>query len=137
VQAEAEIARRETVWVRGTTNSLLGTAILTGERLLFFHTKFATTGTGGVLEDMLVGALQRRHEQGGPALEVDLSSITGLRCERKLFARDRLGISTSDGDYLFNDGWKDWAPLIRDTLIAGHARKVVEDRPDAWRVEPA
>ncbi len=125
------------IWVRGTTNSLLGTAILTGDRLLFFHTKFAKMGMGGILEDLIVDALQRRHEQAGPALELELSSITGLHSERKLFARDRLALSTSGGDYLFSDGWKAWGPLIRDTLTANHGRRVIEDQPEAWRVEPA
>jgi hypothetical protein len=125
------------IWVRGTTNSLLGTAVLTGDRLLFFHTKFAKTGTGGILEDMVVGALQKRHEAGGPALELELASITGLHCERKLLARDRLAISTAEGDYLFSDGWKAWGPLLRDTLVARHGRRVLEEQPDAWRVGPA
>jgi len=137
VQDEAEIARREIIWVRGTTNSLLGTAILTGDRLLFFHTKFAHTGMGGILDDLLVDALQKRHEKGGPALELELSSITGMHCERKLFARDRLAISTTGGDFLFSDGWKTWGPLLRDTLTTRHGRRVVEEQPDAWRVVSA
>jgi hypothetical protein len=51
--------------------------------------------------------------------------------------KDRITISTADGEYLFSDGWKDWSPLLRDTLTQRHGRQVIEDGPDIWRIEPA
>jgi hypothetical protein len=137
VEVESELARRETIWVRGTTDSLLGTAILTGDRLLFFHTKFASGGAGGILSDLVADTLQKRYEKGGPALDLPLDAITGMHRERKFLARNRLAISTADAEYLFSDGWNEWGPLLRDTLAGRLGRKVVEESADAWRVEPS
>jgi len=52
--------------VRGTTNSKIGAAIITNERLLFFDQKFAPNAAAGVLTTLIVDRLQKRHEAAGP-----------------------------------------------------------------------
>lgn len=131
---ERELARWFTALVRGTTNSKIGTVIITNERVLFWDQKFAHNAAAGVLTALIVDRLQKRHEKGGPLLDVPLSTITAMRRERKLLNKDRLALSTSDGEHLFNDGWAKWAPVLREAL-AGQGRAVVEDGPDAWSVQ--
>ena len=102
----------------------------------FFHTKFAT-GAGSILSDLVADTLQKRYEKGGPALDLPLSAITGLHRERKFLARNRLAISTADAEHLFSDGWSEWGLLLRYMLTSRLGRKVVDDKADAWRIEPA
>lgn len=133
---EVALHRHKTIFVRGTTSSKLGTAILTTERLVFFDEKFSSTGTGGILDDALVHALQKRRERGGPMLDLPLASITRIAREKKLFAKDRIRISTTDDEYLFNEGWKEWSPLLLQTLSTQHGRRTIEEAPDHWLVQP-
>jgi len=98
VADEVELHRRTTTLLRGTTGSKIGTALLTTERVVFFDETLSTTGTGGVFEDALVSVLQQRHERGGPLLDVPLESITRIAREKKLLAKDRIRISTADGE---------------------------------------
>ena len=77
MENKVELYRRETVLVRGVANSKIGTAILTTERLLFFNEKFSSAGGGGLVADVIVDVLQRRHEAGGPLLDLPLTSVTG------------------------------------------------------------
>jgi hypothetical protein len=136
MQNESELARLSTILVRGVTDSKLGTAILTQDRILFYDEKFSKTGTGGILEDLVVNTLQKRHEARGPMVEIALSSLTGLALQKKLLSRNRLSISTTDGDFLFSEGWKEWGPLLRDILTRHHDRRVTEQTPEVWRIEP-
>jgi hypothetical protein len=87
MQDESELARLSTILVRGVTDSKLGTAILTQDRILFYDEKFSETGTGGILEDLVVGALQKRHEARGPLVEIELSSLTGLALQKAPIAK--------------------------------------------------
>ncbi len=127
---------RRTAWLEGGTKAKMGHAALTTERLLFFDIKFEGAGAGA-LGAMIGGKLQKRHEEGGPLVNIALSEITALSHERKLMGKDRIRITTGADEYLFSDGWKAWSPLLRDTLTSKYGRRVVEESPDVWRVNPA
>jgi hypothetical protein len=36
--------------------------------------------------------------------------------------------------FLFNDGWKELSPVLKEALQTRHGRQVVEQSPDSWRV---
>ena len=58
MEADTELDRRETIWLRGAASSLLGTAVLTGDRLIFIHTNLANSGASGILDELVANALQ-------------------------------------------------------------------------------
>jgi hypothetical protein len=132
-----ELDERSTVWVRGLTNSKVGHAILTSERLVFFDEKFDRSAGRGILEDVLIDRLQKRHEEGGPLVDLALADLTGIAHEKKRMAKDRIKLTTADGDYLFNESWNTWSPLLREILTTKLSRRVLEEGSDFWRIEPA
>jgi hypothetical protein len=132
---ERELCRAQTGLVEGALKGKIGQAILTTHRLVFVDQKFAANaGIGGVAGALLTGALQKRHEEGGPYVDVALDTVLGASRETKLFGQDRIRVRTSDGEYLFGQGWKAWGGLLRRALEAEHGRRIVDDGPDAWRV---
>jgi hypothetical protein len=131
---ERELERHQTAWVRGLTDTKMGQGILTTERILFFDQKFAANAAFG-LANIITDHLQKRHEDGGPMLDLPLTSITGVRREKKMLNKDRIALTTTDGEYLFNDGWKAWSPLLRDALAVG-GRRIVDRGGDAFAAEP-
>jgi hypothetical protein len=133
---ERELGQRQTAWVRGATDTKIGRAILTTDRLLFFDQKFMGGAAGGVLGVAVADALQRRHEDGGPLLELPLESVTRIARQKKLLNKDRIALVTADGEFVFNDGWKEWSPLLRDALTNDHGRRLIEEGPDSWRFDP-
>jgi hypothetical protein len=48
---------------------------------------------------------------------------------------DRILLEVGDDEYLFNDGWKDWSPLLREVLSGDHERDIIEEEPERWRFE--
>jgi hypothetical protein len=132
---EVELATKPTALVAGVAGTKMGTAIVTSERILFLDTKFMGGVAGGVVGTMLAEALQKRHEQRGPHTEIPLSSITSLRREKKLLNKDRIAVGTADREYLFNDGWNQLSPVLKEALITGHGRHVVEQSTDSWQVQ--
>ena len=133
---ERELDQRQTAWVRGGTSTKLGTAIITNQRLLFFDTKFMAGVAGGALGAAVVSRLQKRHEDGGPLLELPLASVSRIERQKKLLNKDHILLVAGDAEYLFNDGWKDWSPLLRDVLSNDHGLEIVEDEADRMRFEP-
>jgi hypothetical protein len=131
---EVELATKQTALVAGVTGTKMGTAIVTSERILFMDTKFMGGVTGGVVGTILADALQKQHEQGGPYAEIPLPAITSLRREKKLLNKDRLAVGTAEREYLFNDGWKQLSPVLKEALVTHHRRRVVEHSPDAWQI---
>ena len=132
---ELELATKQTALVAGVAGTKMGTAIVTSERILFVDTKFMGGVAGGVVGTVIADALQKRHEQGGPYAEIPLASITSLRREKKLLNKDRIAVGTTDREYLFNDGWKELSPVLKEALVARHRRQVVEQAPDSWQVQ--
>ncbi len=126
---------RQTAWVRGATDTKLGRGILTRGHLLFYDTKFMPGVAGGALGVAIGESLQKRHEEGGPMLSIALDTLTGIERQKKMLNKDRILLRTADGEYLFNDGWKDWSPILRETLTATYGRRVTEQGPDSWRVD--
>jgi hypothetical protein len=90
---------------------------------------------GGALGAAIAGRLQKRHEDGGPLLELPLESVTRIERQRKLLNKDRILLVAGDDEYLFNDGWKDWSPLLREALSDNHGRAIIEEEPERWRFE--
>ncbi|MDQ6778023.1 MAG: hypothetical protein M3071_17835 [Actinomycetota bacterium] len=133
---ERELSQRQTAWVRGATSTKLGTAILTSQRLLFFDTKFMGGVAGGALGVALAERLQKRHEDGGPLLELPLSTLTRIERQKKLLNKDRIVLVAADDENVFTDGWKDWSQLLLDVLRSDHGRDVVEDGSERGRIEP-
>lgn len=130
---EVQLATKQTALVDGATSTKMGKAIVTSERIVFVDTKFMGFA-GGALGAAVADGLQKRHEQGGPYAEIALTSITGLRREKKLLNKDRIAVETADRMYLFNDGWKELSPVLREALQTRHGRQVVEQSTDSWRV---
>jgi hypothetical protein len=133
---EQTLSSRQTAWVRGATSAKLGHAVLTTERLAFFDQKFAPNAVLGLAGNLVMDRLQKKHEQKGPLVEIPLGAITGIARQRKLLGKDRIAITTGEGEFLFNEGWKDWSPLLKDTLTTRFGRRVVEETPESWRFEP-
>jgi hypothetical protein len=131
---ELELATKQTALVAGVAGTKMGTAIVTTERIVFMDTKFMGGVAGGALGTVLADALQKRHEQGGPFAEIPLASITSLRREKKLLNKDRIAVGTANQEYLFNDGWKQLSPVLKEALVNHHRRQVVEHSPDSWQV---
>lgn len=90
---------------------------------------------GGALGVAIGESLQKRHEDGGPMMSIALDSITGIERQKKLLNKDQILLRTGDGEYLFNDGWKDWSPILREALTGSYGRRVTEQGPDSWRVD--
>jgi hypothetical protein len=132
---EVQLASKQTALVDGAKNTKMGRAIVTSDRIVFIDTKFMSGVAGGVLGTAIAEALQRNHEQGGPHAEIALASITGLRREKKMLNKDRIAVETGDRTYLFNDGWKDLSPVLKEALQTRHGRRVIEQAPDIWRVQ--
>ena len=80
----------------------------------------ATMGTAVLTEQRVLFFDQRFAENAG------IGGVVGV-------GLDRLALATSGGEILFNDGWKPFAPTLRDA-IASSGRTVVDDGPDAWHV---
>ena len=113
----------------------MGSGILTDQRPIFFDEKFSSNAAFGVLGAGIADRLQKRHEEGGPLLDLPLSSITGIERQKKLLGKDRILISTAQEQYLFSDGWKDWSPLLREQLASVHGRRIVEETPERWLIQ--
>jgi hypothetical protein len=128
---EIELGHKQTALVEGS-KAKLGRAVVTSERLLFVDTKFSA-GPRGLIGAAIVDALEQRHQAGGPMLDLPLTSITAVRREKKLLNKDRMAITTADGEYLLNDGWRDLGPKLREALIA-RGRQVTAAGPDSWSV---
>jgi hypothetical protein len=128
---EIELGHTQTALIEGS-KAKLGRAVVTSERLLFVDTKFAA-GVGGLIGAAIVDELQRRHEDGGPMLDVPLTSITAVRREKKLLNKDRIAITTAEREYLLNDGWRELGPKLREALT-GRGLQVTDAGPDSWRV---
>ncbi|MDQ2894032.1 MAG: hypothetical protein M3Y09_00020 [Actinomycetota bacterium] len=108
--------------------------MVTSERIIFTDTKFAGGAAGGVLGVVIADKLQKRHEDGGPMLDLPLAQITGLAREKKMMNKDRMRVSTATEEYLFNDGWKSLGAVLREAFVAA-GRQVVEQDPDRWTVQ--
>ena len=130
---ETELARKRTAWVRGTTNTKMGTAVVTSERVVFFDEKFSANAAFGLVAGAVTDALQQGHEATGPLLEIPLAAVTGAAREKKLLNKDRLRVATAEAEYLFNDGWSSLGPALRRAL-AERGRTVTDAGGDAWRV---
>lgn len=113
----------------------LGRVTITNERLLFFKEHFKQSTKHAPLLPHLVGhALDARKK--GPKLELALPDITGVRHAKSALRRDMVVLSTADAEYHFSSGWKEWSPLLRETLATRHHGRLVEEDGDVWRVEP-
>jgi hypothetical protein len=131
---EVELARKQTALVKGLSGTKMGNAILTSDRLVFVDTKFMSGVTGGALGTAVAATLQKRHEAGGPMLDLPLSSITGLRREKKMLNKDRMAVITGTDEYLFNDGWSELSPKLRELLADRHGKQLTETGPDSFEV---
>jgi hypothetical protein len=136
-EEEQKLSQRQTAWIRGATSAKMGHAVLTTQRLVFFDEKFAPNAALGLVGNVIFDRLQKKHEKGGPLVEIPLGAITGLARRTKLLGKDRIAITTPEGEFLFSNGWKAWSQLLKDTLTTRFGRRVVEETPDSWRIEPA
>jgi hypothetical protein len=70
-------------------------------------------------------------------LEIPLAEITRVSHDEWRAQKDRITIATAGDEYLFSDGWKDLGEPLRKALTEHHGRRVTENSPDDWSVEPA
>lgn len=108
---ETELARKLTGLIPEKGRATMGHLIVTTERLAFYEQKFAANAAFG-LAGLVTDALQKRHEEGGPMLVVELADVVEVANERKMLNKDRMRVRTRDGEYLFNDGYAELGPLI-------------------------
>jgi hypothetical protein len=134
VTDSGELARKRTAWVRGATDTKMGTMILTPEGLAFFDEKFSANAAFGVVSGLITDALQKKHDEGGPLFAVPVAEVTGVAREKKLLNKDRWRLTTVDGEYLLNDGWSLFSPLLHQLVADGGRR--VSDAADRWSVSP-
>ena len=109
---EIELSSRRTAWVRGLTNTRMGTAVLSTERLLFYEGR----------------------EGGRPLLDLSLSSITEITHEPHGLGRDRITVTTNDASYVFADGWSEWSGLLAQALKDRHGREIVAETVERWQI---
>jgi hypothetical protein len=46
--------------------------------------------------------------------------VSRIERQKKLLNKDRILLVAGDAESLFNDGWKDWSPLLCDVLSNDH-----------------
>ncbi|MBM3671216.1 MAG: hypothetical protein FJW86_03345 [Actinobacteria bacterium] len=63
-----------------------------------------------------------------------LTTVTTATRQKKLLNKERISISTTDGEHLFNDGWSKWSPVLRQALM-DFGRTIVDESVDSFRVE--
>jgi len=136
MQPERELGRKQTALVRGATDTKMGTAIVTTERVLFFDKKYMGGAAGGALGVLVAESLQRRHEAEGPLLDLPLASVKAIERRRKMLNKDRIALITADGEHVLNEGWVALAPVLREALASAHGSQVVEQGADRLEVGP-
>ena len=135
---ETELEGHKGVLVRGGLKSKIGRAVLTNDRILFFDQKYnagAATAAGGLLAGLLAAKLEKRHEKGGPLLDLSLTEVTRVQRATKHRNKDLMIVEAGQEQHRFNEGYSTWAPLLRRLLEQRHDRTVVPDGEDAWRVQ--
>jgi hypothetical protein len=137
-EAEIERLKGQPVMVDGERGKL-GWVMLTNDRILFTHQKFAAGGTAGALGGLVAAGLQKRSEKkaGGPREVVVLSKVTGAQPVKRRMLADLWELEMADGSTcrLAAKTGKKWDPTIRRLLTDRHGKTVVEEGEGAWRVE--
>ena len=127
------LAQKQTMLVQGVTGTKMGTLLVLGDRFTFMQTKYLGGATGGLLGVAIADALQKKHEEGGPMLDVPLSTVTGWHREKKLLNKKLISIDAGGQTYLFNDGWEEISAGLRTALTA-LGRQVTDIGPEAAQV---
>ena len=136
---ERELSVRDTTLLHGSGQGTTGTGTLTDQRVIFTKTPpfvyrlLVETVEAPTLQEWVAKLAQRRT----PLLELPLASLTRIERTPSLGEPDRIGLYTTDQEYIFLSGWADWAPLIRETLTVRHGRRIDEVHSDAWKIEQA
>jgi hypothetical protein len=121
----------------GPLKNKRGHAHLTNDRVLFMDRRFDPTGAravGGVLAGALAEQLEAHRKERPPMVDLPLTDITRVAHVTKLTVRDILVIESASGEIRFANGFKEWAPLLREALTRRHGRTLVDDGSDGWTV---
>jgi len=117
----------------------LGWVMLTNDRILFTHQKFAAGPGGGALPSLVAGTLQKRSEKkaGGPREVAALADVRAGTPVKRRMLPDLYELSLADGSTcrLSAKLGKKWSPTIRRLLTERHGRTVVDEGGDSWRAE--
>jgi hypothetical protein len=115
----------------------LGWVMLTNDRILFTHQKFAAGPGGGALPALVAGKLQKRSEKkaGGPREVARLTDVRGGKPVKRRLLPDLYELALADGSTcrLSAKLGKKWSPTIQRLVAERHGRTVVEDGEHAWR----
>jgi hypothetical protein len=103
---DVQVDRKLTSWIRDAGPPEMGEAILTTRRL-----------------ELRVA--------GDQPIVIELDDVLAIAHERRLLRRDRIRITTTDGEYLINDGWQAWSPLLLARVQARGTRRVEGAPPSA------
>ena len=138
--SEIELAVRggEPLMLEGQRGKL-GTLVLTNDRILFTHQKFAASAGGGVLAVLVAGELQRRSEKkaGGPMEVAAISEIRGGAPAKRRFLPDLYELRLDDGSSFrisLKQGER-WEPAIRRLLAERHGRALSDEGDGGWRAD--
>lgn len=113
---EVVLDERKATFLPATGRARIGRAVLTTERVLVFDEKWNSAiafGVGGPLAAAVTERLQRRHEAGGPMLELALSDVAAVERARKGLNKDVLLLRTAAGEeHRFIGMYGAWSPLL-------------------------
>jgi hypothetical protein len=137
MSSEITLDDRKTTFLPAQGRPRIGRAVLTSDRILLFDERWNSQvgyGVGGPLAAAITERLQRRHEAGGPFLDLPLSELAGVFRRRKGLNRDVLLVRTRSGDeHRFIGMFSAWSPLLQDALTGRHGRAVTPE-PGGWSV---
>ena len=137
-EADVEVRRGEPLLLEGQRGKL-GTMVLTNDRILWTHQKFASTAGGGVLAELVAQQLQKRSERkaGGPMEVCQLAEVTSATPVKRRFLPDLYELGLSDGSsFRISVGLrKAWDPIIRRLLTDRHGRTISDGGDGSWRAE--
>ena len=130
---EVEIEQHATALLTDGMKATMGRAILTNDRVLFVDKKF-DGGVGGAVGGPIADRLQKKHEAGGPLLDLPLEAIVRVSQAKKLLNKDIIVLETDSGEHRLNDGFTKLDSLLRRLLTERFGRTITEEGPGAWSV---
>ena len=114
--------------VRASGETTPGTLLLTSRHLSFFDRALPPSSELGSIDELL----DSPKDMGGPLVRIPVLAVLTASRDSRRSHRNRLRISSTVGDFLFNDGWTSVQPMLRKVIVEGHLRSISELDVDSW-----